>query len=349
MKVNKDFWNKKKVLITGHTGFKGSWLSLWLDKLGSSVSGISLKPDTVPNLFSLTKIRQKINNYFCNIKNYEKLNDIVNEINPEIVFHLAAQPIVIDSYKNPLNTFHTNFLGTLNLLNSLRNSNVKVIVIVTSDKVYKLSRKIESYTEKSEIGGLDPYSASKSVKELLVNCYRFSYYENKINISTVRAGNVLGGGDWQNHRLIPDIIRSWQSKNELIIRNPKSVRPWQHVLDTLKGYIILAEKKWYDKSLYGAFNFGPHKVEDTNVLEIVSTITKKLKIDHYKIKETNEFKETPLLFLNTDKTFEKLNFKNRWDINLTIEKTVNWYKSFYEGESPNNLCLADIEDYEQNE
>ena len=288
--MNKDFWLNKKVLITGHTGFKGSWLLVWLNMLGADVYGLSLSTLPGKSLFTeITKKNTLSKDFFIDIRNIEKLKISINEINPDIVFHLAAQPLVRDSYKNPLETWSTNLMGSLNVLESLSViNNHCAVIMVTTDKVYKNMEWEYGYRENDQLGGYDPYSASKAATEIALSSWRDSFcgFDKKgsnLLIASARSGNVIGGGDWAKDRIFPDVIRSLENGNEIFIRNPKSKRPWQHVLDPLAGYILLAEKlyksnnslsKDSDNIFTSAFNFGPNISSNKTVNFLVNEIIK---------------------------------------------------------------------------
>ena len=244
MSLFNDFFRGRRVLITGHTGFKGSWLTFWLARLGADITGISLAPVKDPNLFSLADIESLCDHHICDIRDLEGVTSIIHKVQPEIVFHLAAQPLVRASYREPVDTFSTNIMGSVNLLDALRHVEcVKSIVMVTTDKVYHNQEQLYPYTEEDRLGGVDPYSASKAASELVIASYRESYLINKgVAVSTARAGNVVGGGDWSEDRLIPDAVNAWQGNDILEIRRPDAIRPWQHVLEPLFGYMQLATK-----------------------------------------------------------------------------------------------------------
>ena len=265
------FWHGKRVLLTGHTGFKGGWLALWLHRLGAHVIGISLPPTTSPNLFDLAKINELCDSHFCDIRNIEALTTLVSSAQPEVVFHLAAQPLVRHSYQKPAETFDTNVLGTAHLLDALRGlRSVKAVVMVTTDKVYRNNEWRWPYREDDILGGKDPYSASKAASEIVIASYRDSFLaEQGVAVASARAGNVIGGGDWSADRLIPDTVRSWQKSETLKIRRPNAIRPWQHVLEPLAGYLTLAEQLWKNASLAGAYNFGPPTQEVSTVRDVI--------------------------------------------------------------------------------
>ena len=272
MKNFKKYFKNKKIIITGHTGFKGSWLSYILDKNNSIVKGYSLSPKTSPSLFSQLKFSDKFSSVIADINDFEKLRKEIVSFNPDIIFHLAAQPIVIESYNNPKYTFDTNFTGTLNLLEILREAKEEcVCIFITTDKVYANNEQKNSFKEDDKLGGNDPYSASKAASEILINSYFKSYFsKNNISIASVRAGNVIGGGDWSKFRLLPDIVRAHKDKSELNVRHPKAVRPWQHVLEPLFGYLELSQRLSNDKMKYsGSWNFGPKEDDIKTVSEVI--------------------------------------------------------------------------------
>ncbi|MFY8051770.1 MAG: CDP-glucose 4,6-dehydratase, partial [Armatimonadaceae bacterium] len=253
------FWNGKRVVITGHTGFKGSWLTLWLSQLGAKVTGIALEPCTTPSIFNEANIAECCDHHVCDIRDAAKTASLIKAANPEIIFHLAAQPLVRLSYREPLETFASNVMGTANVLNALRECpDCRTAVMITTDKVYHNREWAWPYREDDTLGGHDPYSASKAACEIVINSFRQSFLNDAgVAVASVRAGNVIGGGDWSEDRLIPDAVRAWTSGQTLSIRRPDSVRPWQHVLEPLRGYIELAEKLHETPSLAGAYNFGP--------------------------------------------------------------------------------------------
>ena len=352
--INKKFWKNKKVLITGHTGFKGSWLSFYLYNLGSHIIGYSLEPKSYHRLFSLLNIKKKIShNIFGNILDKKKLSRIIYKHKPEIIFHLAAQPFVIDSYIDSLNTINTNTIGTINILDSLKkNTHVKSLIIVTTDKCYKVKKKgLVSYKENSELGGLDPYSASKACVEILTSSYVNSFCNNSkkkivTNISTVRSGNILGGGDWGKYRLIPDIINIRDSNKVLKIRNLNSVRPWIHVLDTLTGYINLAEKNYFSKRFVGAWNFSPSskkkkKVKDVIYYCLANNFIKKKQIKYI----SSSYKETKTLVLDSSKARKFLKWNPRLNFLETLKFTFDWYRANKNKNNMEQFSLEQIKKY----
>ena len=350
--INLAFWRGKRVLITGHSGFKGAWLNIWLHRMGCHVTGLSLEPTTQPALFELTKIFGLCENYFCDIRDAHKLKSVLDQSRPEIVFHLAAQALVRESYKDPLATFSTNIMGTANVLESLRHcSSVKAAVMVTTDKVYRNHERLEPYKEQDSLGGYDPYSASKAASELIIDSYRKSYMTALgIHIASARAGNVIGGGDWATDRLLPDAMRAWSCKRGLDIRNPDSIRPWQHVLEPLRAYIILAQQLVVNSELACAYNFGPLVAEAASVREVIE-LAQRTWGDHSAVhwgQREAGMHEAGILRLDTSKSQNELGIKPVWDINQAVERTVRWYKKQNQGADAQSLCDADINDFESN-
>jgi len=343
IKSLKKFWNKKKVFITGHTGFKGAWLCIILRYLNSSIYGYALKPEK-NGLFDKSKIGKKIaSSTYAEINNISKLKKMIIQSKPEIIFHLAAQPLVLESYKKPLKTFTTNIVGTLNVLECIRKiKSVKSVVIITTDKVYKINKKNINYKELDQLGGGDPYSASKVAAEVVVESYINSFFNNTVlknRISTARAGNVIGGGDNSKNRLVPDIIRAINNKKKINIRNPNNVRPWQHVLDPLMGYLILAKNQYKNKinNKIPSWNFGPSKKNFKRVIDIIKYV-KKLQYFDYKLLKNNKFEETSILKLNSTKAMKELKWISKWDLNKSLKKTIEWNNLFKKGVSSRNLC-----------
>ena len=339
----KKFWKKKKVFITGHTGFKGSWLCIVLNHLGSKINGYSLKPEK-NSLFNKSKILKNLSsNHFSDINNIIKLKKALKRAKPEIIFHLAAQPLVIESYKKPLETFSTNMIGTVNLLESIKEiKSIKSVVIITTDKVYKINKKNIEYDELNQLGGFDPYSTSKVGAEIIVNSYIKSFFNKtnlKYKISTARAGNVIGGGDFSKNRLVPDIIKAINNNKKLIIRNPNQIRPWQHVLDPLMGYMRLAEKQYKGKikDTNNCWNFGPNKTNFKKVIDIVNYI-KKINKFNYNVKVSKYYKETEVLKLNSTKAKKVLGWSSKLSIRDTLNKTIEWNNLVKKGNSVKKIC-----------
>ena len=344
MFIYKNYFKNKEIIITGHTGFKGSWLTFCLHLLGSKILGISKNYPTNPCHFRDLNIKKNIKNEVCDITNLKKLKKIFKKFQPDYVFHLAAQAIVSKSFKDPISTFNTNTIGTLNVLESLREVKKCKAVIITSDKSYKNLEIKRGYSEDDILGGNDPYSASKGAAELIINSYlkSFFFYNKNIRIAIARAGNVIGGGDWSTDRIIPDCVKSWYKNKKIIIRSPKSTRPWQHVLDAIRGYLILAIKL-NDKKIHGeAFNFGPDNKQNKNVLDLVKEIKKNWQGVDWKIKKNTKLKnkESNLLKLNSNKAkkilkwYPVLNFEN------SIKFTANWYKQYNYTQKANTKLIS---------
>ena len=349
--VKSSFWKNKKVLITGHTGFKGSWLSLWLHLYGAKIFGISLPPKEKNGLYELCKLNKKISrNIFLDIRNKKKIENEIKKFKPQILFHLAAQPLVIQSYLNPIDTIKTNIVGTANILDICRKiKTLKTLVIVTTDKVYKNQNKKIAFNEMHELGGDDIYSYSKASVEMLVNSYRKSFYGKKIKIVTVRAGNVIGGGDWSKDRLIPDFINSIIKNKKFVMRNPKHIRPWQHVMECLYGYILLVEKTHNRKNYNSieAINFGPDKNKFTNVEKVVSKMIKKFHISKKpKVKKKySKYHEKILLELNSNKAKKLLGWKTVLSLDESINLTLDWYKNFINKKNIYEYTCKQIQNY----
>ena len=348
IKSNLNFYKGKKVFITGHTGFKGSWLTYLLDQNGVITKGYALKPGTSPSLYSNLKFSNNHTSVYSDINDYSALKREINSFKPEYIFHLAAQPLVLESYETPKNTFETNFNGTLNLLESLKELAFNCIAIfITTDKVYQNNELDIAFKEDDKLGGNDPYSSSKAACELLINSYNASFFKNsKTRIASARAGNVVGGGDWSKKRLIPDIIRSVYENKIIEIRNPLATRPWQHVLESLNGYLILAITLSKKTSFFeGSWNFGPEKDDVKTVKEIIE-ISEKMGITiKFKISKTLEKKEANFLSLNIDRAKKQLNWRPMWKSEKAIKKTLDWYDNFYKGKSANELINHDLKSY----
>jgi len=348
----RDSFKNKKVLITGHTGFKGSWLIKILLNWNVAIAGIALLPETDPNLFTLLNIKEKIKNYFCDIRDFKGIKKIIKKEKPEIVFHLAAQPLVKDSYDDPLYTFETNIIGTANILQAIKETEtVRSAVIITTDKVYEEKEKSFWYKESDKLGGYDPYSSSKAGAEIVIDSYIKSFFnpkdynkKHRTLIASARSGNVIGGGDWSRDRIMPDIIRSVFEKNEkIIIRNPDSIRPWQYVLEPLYGYMLLAKKLYEGKKEFsGAWNFGPYKENYLKVKELVEITLKILKRGSYIIKRDFTKHEAEEIRLDISKAKKMLGWLPTFNINRTLELASNWYSSFYNRGKVVNLIDQEI-------
>jgi len=346
---NATFWKGKRVLVTGHTGFKGAWLTIWLKRLGADVIGISLSPTSSPNLFELASLKNSVDNFYCDIQKPRELLQLVRRASPDIVFHLAAQALVLPGYADPLSTFNTNVMGTAHVLDAVRQiDTVRVVVSVTTDKVYRNVKQKYPFRETDALGGHDPYSASKAASELIIASYRDAYLlERGTAVASARAGNVIGGGDWSENRLIPDAVRAWSSGKELYIRRPRATRPWQHVLEPLSGYLILAEKLWSSPSASGAYNFGPETHEAATVkrvVELARAVYKKGAITWGGGDEG--FHESDWLALEIAKSRSDLCFRPHWSLEEAVTKTMNWYFLQQQGENVRSLCEVEISEYE---
>jgi CDP-glucose 4,6-dehydratase len=344
-KYNLDIYRGKTVLVTGDTGFKGSWLSIWLTELGAKVIGYSLEPPTKPSMFEATGLGKKHTRVVGDVRDEEHLLSVFREHRPELVFHLAAQPIVRRSYKEPRLTYETNVMGTVNLLEAVRKTEcAKIVVVVTSDKCYENRERNLGYKETDQLGGRDPYSSSKACAELVVAAYRSSFFGSSgdspvVAIASARAGNVVGGGDWGEDRLVPDCIRALNTGKEILIRNPASVRPWQHVLEPLSGYLLLGTKLHENCARFAtAWNFGPSGNDNSIVEEIVKKVIAYWGSGTYNAKHTSkEPEEASLLRLDCGKAHEILGWEPTYATDEALRETVAWYKKFYQGENPLKL------------
>ena len=348
--VTSNFYKNKRILITGDTGFKGSWLALWLKNLGADVYGYALPPDNENSHFNLLNLQNDIHHIDGNLLDFEKLNETFQDIQPEIVFHLAAQALVRLSYDEPKLTYETNVLGSVNMLEIVRKStSVKSFVYVTSDKCYKNKEWIWGYRENDELGGHDPYSASKAAAEIVFSSYCDSFFSNNTNIgvASVRAGNVIGGGDWALDRIIPDCIRSIMNEKEIEIRNPFSTRPWQHVLEPLSGYLLLAKRLYENPAKFsGSWNFGPSINSIKTVKELTEKSIEILGKGSIIVGLADKKKhEAGLLHLNCDKSNHELSWKSVWDFEQTIITTIEWYKNYFNGENPKILSIRNIQQF----
>lgn len=353
MKKNNIFLKSYKnlnVLITGTTGFKGAWLAFWLNNLGAKVTGVSLRPEKNSILFNSLGLSKKINQYYIDIINFKKLSDVIKKVKPDIVFHLAAQSIVSDSFKLPLKTFQTNVLGSVNILEVFRINKISNLVFITSDKCYLNLDEKKNYKETDILGGLDNYSSSKASAELIFSSYYNSYFKKEkfLSIASARAGNVIGGGDMKSNRIIPDIIKAIYKKKFLHLRNPKSTRPWQHVLEPLSGYLLIGHKllnKELNIKSIPSWNFGPKVSNCKNVEFITKLLLKNLKKNNLKIKliKNKFYHESKFLSLNIQKAKKELNWEPRLNLKETISITAEWYKYFFENKNIENLTNNQIE------
>ncbi|CDZ57041.1 CDP-glucose 4,6-dehydratase [Neorhizobium galegae] len=345
---DRGFWAGKRVVLTGHTGFKGAWLSIWLGRLGAEVTGIALPPETQPSLFALARPDLK-ESHFQDIRDAARLAELVRSASPEIVMHLGAQALVRPSYQDPLGTFATNVLGTANLLEAVRSvPSARVIVAITTDKVYRNLEHAFPYRETDHLGGHDPYSASKAASEIVIASYRDSFLREKgVAVASARAGNVIGGGDWSADRLLPDAVRAWQSGNTLSVRRPEAKRPWQHVLEPLSAYLVLAERLWSDPSIGDAFNFGPISHEAAPVRQVIEIARTSFGRGEVQYGDGTEGPhEAGWLALETAKARHMLDIEPRWSLAEAVDRTMKWYRAQNDGADARALCEAEIAEYE---
>ena len=349
-----NFWKHKKVFLTGHTGFKGSWLCLWLHLLGAKVTGYALKPPTIPSLFKLCRIDELITSVTADVRDLERLKKEMKKADPDIAIHMAAQPLVRESYKYPVDTYSINVMGTVNFFEAVRScKNIKAVINVTTDKCYENQEKIAGYKETDTLGGYDPYSSSKACSELVTSAYRNSYFNPKdytkhgVGVASARAGNVIGGGDWASDRLIPDIIRAILKGDKFKIRNPKAVRPWQYVLEPLRGYLMLAQKLYRNGAEFSeAWNFGPNRSDARSVEWIAKEICKKWgQGASFVIDKGKHPHETNYLFLDHSKAKSKLGWGPKWDINKAIDMIVDWTKAYSKRGKLRDTCFEQIFEY----
>lgn len=341
------FWRGKRVLLTGHTGFKGGWIALWLERLGAEVVGVALPPAATPNLYALASISAGIDSRILDIRDTAALRDTVHAAKPDIVFHLAAQALVRASYSAPLETFEINVMGTASLLECLRDTNARVAVIITTDKVYQNLEHCFPYREDDRLGGHDPYSASKAASEIVIASYRDSFLASQgVAVASARAGNVIGGGDWSDDRLIPDAVRCWQRDDVLEIRRPDAVRPWQHVLEPLAGYLLLAEELWMHPNLASAYNFGPETHEAATVRMVIDLARAAYGQGKVHFGEgTQGPHEAGHLSLEIAKARSTLAFQPRWSLKEAVDRTMTWYRMSQEGTPARLLCERDFDAY----
>ena len=359
--VSEEFWQGKKVFITGHTGFKGAWLLIWLLKKNAIICGYSLKEDNNSLFKSLIKsnpqLISKFNNNYQDINNFQSIRQAIKIFQPDVIFHLAAQAIVYRGYEDPISTWQTNVMGSLNLLECLKSLGKRcAVIMVTTDKVYKNKEWLYGYREVDQLGGIDPYSASKSAAEIAIASWRFSFSAsegNDLRIGSVRSGNVIGGGDWATNRIIPDSMRALLNNQKVIVRNPLSRRPWLHVLEPLHGYMLLAEKLYLSEKgskFESEFNFGPKLENNKTVEELVRQVFAYFPGEYEISKDLNNNYESKVLHLNTDKSSDMLKWSPILDFPETIKMTIQWYiKNMDEKikESPFKLCITDINNYEK--
>ena len=349
--IKNNFWKNKRVLITGHTGFKGGWLSVWLKLLGAKIAGYSLNPVTKKNFLQTVKIKNLFEyDIRKDIKNYKELSKCVKKFKPEIVFHLAAQPQVLESYLNPLDTVSTNVIGTTNILNiCVKNKSTKSIVIITTDKVYKNLNKKIRFKETDTLGGDDLYSASKASADIISSSYYKSFFIKKnCGVATARAGNCIGGGDWTKFRILTDASESFLKNKKLFIRNPNSIRPWQHVLEPLLGYLILAQKIYGNKKTFfsNCWNFGPKKQNQVKVKDFAKLLKNKIKSkSRIVLSKKNDIKEKKYLDLNSQKSIKYLGWRSLLTLNMTLDLTAEWYLAYKQKKNMFKVTTSQIQKY----
>ncbi len=355
MVIDSGFWKGKTVFITGHTGFKGSWLSLWLQSMGARLTGYSLPPPTDPSLFVVGRVHEGMESINGDIRNLEQLQAAIERSKPEIVVHMAAQSLVRYSYQNPIETYSTNVMGTVNVLEAVRRvGSVRVVINVTSDKCYENREWAWGYRENEPMGGHDPYSSSKGCAELVTSAYRRSFFSTAdyakrgVALASVRAGNVIGGGDWAGDRLIPDIMRAILESRPVVIRNPDAVRPWQHVLEPLRGYLLLAEKMRKNAPEFSeGWNFGPNDDDAKPVEWIVNKMTGQWGDGAmWKMDDREHPHEAHYLKLDCSKAKSRLNWRPRWNIEQALEQIIAWYRAYLAGDNMREITLKQIEDYQ---
>ena len=353
--VDPVFWRGKKVFLTGHTGFKGGWISLWLVSLGAKVTGYALEPNTTPNLFAVLAIDSLIEkSHIADICDLPKLHQAMLEAKPDIVIHMAAQPLVSYSFANPVETYATNVMGTVHVLECTRTiESVRATVVVTTDKCYENKEWVWGYRENEPMGGYDPYSNSKGCAELVTSAYRQSYFssQNSTNqVASARAGNVIGGGDWSEDRLIPDAIKAFEANKPLMIRNPLATRPWQHVLEPLSGYLILAQALYMQGSSFASgWNFGPVDADNRAVKDVVNLLISTWgETACWEIEGAEHPHEANLLKLDCSKARMQLGWTPKWDLGVATQKIVQWQKAFQAKENMQKVSLAQINEYQTN-
>jgi len=352
--VDPAFWKGKRVLLTGHTGFKGSWMSIWLKEMGADLTGFALNPPTTPSLFEDAKVADGMRSIIGDVRDLDAVKKVFAETSPEIVIHMAAQPLVRESYQFPVETYAINVMGTVHVLEAVRQTqSVRSVVIVTTDKCYENKEWIWGYREDEPMGGYDPYSNSKGCAELVTSSYRRSYFNpsnydiHKVAVATARAGNVIGGGDWADDRLIPDIIKAVIAGQPVNIRSPYAIRPWQHVLEPVGAYLLLAEKLFKDGAVYAeGWNVGPRSEDARDVEYIVNSICANWGDGAaFQIDSNPQPHEAGYLKLDISKIGSRLGWQPSWPLPVTIEKTVAWYKAYTKGENTLDICLSQLSQY----
>lgn len=354
--VDSSFWNGKRVFLTGHTGFKGGWLSLWLTSMGAKVTGYALAPNTIPNFFDVAKVASDLEqSHIADIRDLEKLQKAMKDARPEIVIHMAAQPLVRYSYTNPVETYATNVMGTVHVLESIRALDcVRAAIIVTTDKCYENKEWAWGYRENESMGGHDPYSNSKGCAELVTSAYRQSYFHpdkyanHKVAIASARAGNVIGGGDWSKDRLIPDAIKAFETKESLMIRNPLATRPWQHVLEPLSGYLVLAQALYQEGAQFdGGWNFGPRDEDARSVQDVVNLLIKNWgSAASWTQAQGEQPHEAHSLKLDCSKARQYLHWVPKWTLEQAIEKITHWQHAHHKQSNLREISLQQIINYQ---
>jgi CDP-glucose 4,6-dehydratase len=353
--IDPGFWKGKRVFLTGHTGFKGGWLSLWLQSMGAKVTGYALAPNTNPNFFEVAKVADDLEqSHIADIRDLEKLQKAISDAKPEVVIHMAAQPLVRYSYVNPVETYATNVMGTVHVLESIRNvDSVRAAVIVTTDKCYENKEWAWGYRENEPMGGYDPYSNSKGCAELVTSAYRQSYFspekysKHQVAIASARAGNVIGGGDWSEDRLIPDAIKAFEANETLVIRNPLATRPWQHVLEPLSGYLVLAQALYQEGAKFdGGWNFGPRDDDARAVQEVINLLIKNWgSVAGWTQDQSEQPHEAHSLRLDCSKARQFLNWNPRWSLEQAIENITQWQHAYQQNENMRAISLQQIKQY----
>ncbi|MEM3828800.1 MAG: CDP-glucose 4,6-dehydratase [Conexivisphaerales archaeon] len=345
--IKSNFYKGKKIMIIGHTGFVGSWLTKIASILGAEIAGYALDPPTTPNMYSTLNLKGVLDKR-GDIRNKESLERAIKDFQPEIIFHLAAQPIVLESFENPVETLEINVIGTANVLDSMRKvDSIKVALIMTSDKVYRNNEWPYPYREIDPLGGRDPYSASKSCQDIVVNSFRESFFKpSGVKISTVRAGNIIGGGDWGKYRLIPDIVKGIVSGKTIEIRNPESIRPWQYILDIIDGMLLLTKKSYDNEKFSGDWNFGPLIDTNISVRELTQKFISAWGEGGFNIRNAPSNKEAGYLKLDISKSRHELNWIPKYDIETAVDETVRWYKSYYKGVDMDKVTSDQIYKYQ---
>lgn len=349
--IDFSIFKNQKILITGDTGFKGSWLAFWLSQLGAEIMGYALPPEPHQQLFNLLKLNQRITHMDGDVRDFDKLNKVVTEFSPTFIFHLAAQPLVRLSYQAPRETLSTNILGSANILEAARTcESLRVLVYVTSDKCYQNKEWLWGYRENDALGGHDPYSASKAAAELVFSSYVDSFFSKmpEVGVASVRAGNVIGGGDWSVDRVVPDAIKALQKKTPIQIRSPHATRPWQHVLEPLSGYLQIAAALYQEPKLYqGSWNFGPESSSVQCVEQLIDEIIHVWGEGQKSIIPQNNVHEAGLLMLNCDKAHQLLRWRPQWDFSMAVRQTVEWYQGVYQGQDAVEITRRQLEIYKQ--